>query len=245
VTETFEENVKQCSVSRMVNLPQNINLVVLYDLYIIKNLDIYLPEENISNRPHVNVLNDDTALYDSLKDNHKALALVAILSIHHHLDKITDKTIPKIARDFLKKISEGVKKTGIITDVIDGRPAFQHRTCAEYFTALCLCDHKLASQTFLRYHKFVLGYSVARQMVDRILASDNRLQLAVPNTDVGEVEKLLSRKESVCHRGHGGRTALHVAVSCWSPEIIRLLLERGADVIVSRHIAGFVCCGVW
>jgi hypothetical protein len=107
--------------------------------------DIYLPEEKIFDRPHVNVLNDDTALYDSFTDNHKTAALVAILS-RHHLDKLTVKYIPKIARDFLKKTSESVEKTGIITNVIDGRPVFQHRTCAGYFTARWLCNHKLASE---------------------------------------------------------------------------------------------------
>jgi hypothetical protein len=61
LAETFEENVK-CSVAIMANLPQNINLAVLYDLYINKKWDIYLPEEKISNRPYVNVLNDDAAL---------------------------------------------------------------------------------------------------------------------------------------------------------------------------------------
>lgn len=66
----------------------------------------------------MNVLNDDTDLYDSLTDNHKAAALVAILC-RHHLDKLTDKNMPKIARDFLKKLCEGEEKTGIITDVID------------------------------------------------------------------------------------------------------------------------------
>lgn len=71
-----------------------------------------------------------------------------------------------------------------------------------------------------------------------MLASDNRLHLAVPNTDVGEVEKLLSRKESVCYKGHGGRTALHIAVSCRSPEIIRLLLEHGADVMFPDTLLG-------
>jgi hypothetical protein len=181
----------------MTNVPQNINLVVLYDLYINKKWDIYLPEEKISNRPHVNALNDYTALYDSLTDNHKAVALVAILS-RHHLDKLTDKNTPKIARNFPKKVSEGADKTEIITNVIDGRPVFRHCTCAKYFAAWWLCDHKLASQTFLRDHIFVLWYGVVRKMVDRILASDNRLHLAVPNADVGEVEKLLSRKESMC-----------------------------------------------
>jgi hypothetical protein len=108
---------------------------VLYDLYTNKIWDIYLPEEKISDRPHVNMLNDNTALY-SRTDNHKAAALVAIL-YRHHLDKLTVKNIPTIARDFLKKTSKSVEKTEIITDVIDGRPVFQHRICAEYFAAPC------------------------------------------------------------------------------------------------------------
>jgi hypothetical protein len=140
----------------MANLPQNINLVVLYDLHIYMKWGIYLPVEKIYNRPHVNVLDDDTALYDSLTDKYKAVALMAILS-RHHLDKLTDKNIPKIARNFLKKVTEGVEKTGIITAVTNGRPVFRHRTCAEYFAGRWLRDHKLASQTFLRDHIFVLG----------------------------------------------------------------------------------------
>jgi hypothetical protein len=118
----------------MANVPQNINLVVLYDLHIYMQLGIYLPVEKIYNQPHVNVLDDDTALYDSFTDKHKAVALMAILS-RHHLDKLTDKNILKIARNFLKKISEGVEKTGIIADVTNGRPVFRHRTCAEYLAA--------------------------------------------------------------------------------------------------------------
>jgi len=62
LAETFEENVKQCSVSRMANRHQNIKLIVLYDLYINKTWDNFLPEEKISNRPHMNVLNEDTTL---------------------------------------------------------------------------------------------------------------------------------------------------------------------------------------
>lgn len=171
--------------------PTYINIVVLYDLYTNKIWDIYLHEEKFFDLPHVNVLNIDTVLYDSLTDNHKAAALVAILS-RHHLDKLTVKNIPKITKDFLKKTSESVEKTKLITDVIDGRPVFQHRTCAEYFAARCLCDQKLSSHSFVRDHIFLLGYGVARKIVDRILASDDRLHLTVPNAYVGEAEKFLS-----------------------------------------------------
>jgi ankyrin repeat protein len=44
------------------------------------------------------------------------------------------------------------------------------------------------------------------------------------------VERLLKTKESVTQKDHGGRTLLHIAVSCRSPELILLLLEHGADV---------------
>ena len=44
------------------------------------------------------------------------------------------------------------------------------------------------------------------------------------------VERLLKTKESITLKDHDGRTPLHIAVSCRGPELIRLLLEHGADV---------------
>jgi ankyrin repeat protein len=123
-----------------------------------------------------------------------------------------------------------LEKTGIISDVVDSRPVLYYHTLAEYLVARWLCDNIQTSQTFLRDHLFESGLSVARSMVDRILANNCTLHEAVLNSNMRHVAKLLKRKESITQEDVGGRTPLHVAVSCRKPDIIKLLLEHGEDV---------------
>ena len=81
---------------------------------------------------NVYVLNDDDALYDIFINNNKAAALMAILSTQH-LEKLSENNVPKKGSAFLNNIDQGLEKTGIVTDIIDGGPVFLHRTFAEYF----------------------------------------------------------------------------------------------------------------
>jgi hypothetical protein len=230
LAEGFEENLKQCSTSNTIELPENINLFMLYNLYVNKKWDIYLTDKKISDRTNVNVLTDDEALYDIFIDNHKAAALIAILSTHQ-IKKFNDKDILKKVSDFLQKIDQGLEKTGIITDIIEGRPVFLHRTFAEHFVARRLCDNFLDSQVFMRDHLFESGFGVVRSMMDRILADKFPLHEAVLNADIQHAAELLKKtKESIPQKDRGGRNPLHVAVSSRNPEIMRLLLEHEADV---------------
>jgi len=66
-------------------------------------------------------------------------------------------------------------------------------------------------------------------MVDRILADKYPLHKAVINYSLNQAEKPLGMKKSLTEKDRGARTSLHVAVRCRSPEIIKLLLEHGAD----------------
>jgi serine/threonine-protein phosphatase 6 regulatory ankyrin repeat subunit B len=82
----------------------------------------------------------------------------------------------------------------------------------------------------MRDHLFEPEFGVVRSMVDRILADKYVLHDGVLNSDMRHVAMLLQRKESITQKDRGGRTPLHLAVSCSSPELTGLLLEHGADV---------------
>jgi hypothetical protein len=185
--------------------------------------------EKKSDPTSVYALTDDKVLHKTFIDNHMAAALVAILS-SEQLEKLTDKTIKKKASAFLKDIEKDEEKTGLIINVIQERPDFQHRTLAEYFVARRLCRNISDSKTFMRDGLFESGFVALKSMVNRILADECPVHEAVLNSNVHLVTKLLRQKESISETDHGDRTPLHIAVSCSNTELIRLLLEHGADV---------------
>jgi hypothetical protein len=229
LAEMFEEYLQQYSTPATVELPEHINVVMLYERYVEKKWDIYLSDKKGSDRTNVMVLSDDLSLHKTFIDNHTAAALVAILSTQE-LEKFAEKTIAKKATDFLKNIEKGEDKTGLIINVIEERPVFQHRTLAEYFVARKLCDNVSASKTFMKDHLLESEFGAVRGMVDRILADKCPAHEAVLNSNVRLVMKLLRQKGSISEKDNGGRTPLHTAVSCSNTEIISLLLEHGADI---------------
>ena len=109
LAEMFEGYLKQYSTAATVELPEHINVVMLYDLYVEKKWDIYLSEKKGSDRTNVIVFTDDKALHKMFIDNHTAAAFVAILSTQQ-IEKFADKTITKEATDFLKNIEKARKR---------------------------------------------------------------------------------------------------------------------------------------
>jgi len=194
-----------------------------------RKCDIYISKKKLSDRTNLSVLTDDDTLYDVFIENHKAALLTEILSTQH-IAKFSDKNVLKNGSDLLQKIDQGLEKTGIIIDIIEGRHVFLHQTFTEYFVASLFYDNTMASQILMRDHLFEPGFGVVWSMVDRILANKCSLHQAVLKSNMPHVESLLKKKESITQKDRGGKTPLHVAVSCRSPEIIRLLLEHGADV---------------
>ena len=101
----------------------------------------------------MNVLTNDDSLYDIFIDNHKAAALMAILSTQH-VEKLNDKNVLKKGSDSLQKVDQGLEKTGIITDIIEGRLDFLHQTFAKYLVPRLFCDNAIATQILMRDHLF-------------------------------------------------------------------------------------------
>jgi len=119
IADMFKGSLKEYSTSAAVELPEHINTVMLYDLYVEKKWDIYLSDKKGSDRTKVMVHNDDVELHKCFMHNHMAAAFVAILSTQQ-LKKLNDKSIEEGAREFLKKIIAGLEKTGIVIEVIEG-----------------------------------------------------------------------------------------------------------------------------
>jgi hypothetical protein len=44
LADVFEDNLNECSTSRKLQLPEYINIVMLYELYLKEKWDIYLSE---------------------------------------------------------------------------------------------------------------------------------------------------------------------------------------------------------
>jgi hypothetical protein len=193
LAEMFERNVKEYSTSTTVDLPEQINIVMLYDLYVEKKWDIYLSEKKLSDRTNVMVHNDDVELHKSFTRNHRVAALVAVLSTQQ-LQKLTDKTNAEGAREFLSKIPEGIEKMGIIIKVIEERPIFQHSPLAEYLAARWLCDNFQHDQTFIRDHLFESGFHVVKNMVDTILADKYPLHATVLNSSLSSLQNAAKEK---------------------------------------------------
>jgi len=82
----------------------------------------------------------------------------------------------------------------------------------------------------MRDHLLESEYGTVRSMVDRILAVKCPVHEPVLNSNVRHVTNLLREKKYHSEKDHGGRTPLHIAVSCSNPEMIELLLEHGADL---------------
>jgi hypothetical protein len=242
MAEMFEENLEQCPTSRTAELPEYINIVMVYDLYLKRKWDIYLLDKKLSERTNVNMLTDDDFLHDIFIDNHKTAALMAILSTQH-IEELHDKNVLKVGKLFCHKIDQGLEKTGVINSVIEGQPVFQHRKFANYFVAMWLCDNFPASQTFMRDHLFESAFDEIRIMVDRILAFERPIHEAVLNLNMRSVAVLLERKEFITEKDRGGRTPLHLAVSCRRPEITTLLLELEADVSSVDTLMGLSSVG--
>ena len=222
LAEMFEEDL------RKKGLPQNINLLNLCDRYLNMKWNI-ISQRNLSDQTIVNVRTGNNKLHRIFIDNHTAVALMAILS-KTHLAELNDKEVMKRGSDFLHEIDEDLEKTGIITDINEGRPIFQNHIVPLYLVATYLCDNIHTSQTFMKDHIFESEFDEVRSMVDRILAGKYPIHEAVLNSNKQQVAKLLKMEKSVTQTDSEGRTPLHVAVSCRSPELVRLLLEHGADL---------------
>jgi hypothetical protein len=172
--------------SEAVEMPEHINILMLYEFYVKKKRDIYLSEKKLSDHTNMNVLTNDHALYDIFIDIHKAAALIAILSTHH-LEKLYDKDL--------------LKKRYIFSAENRPRPGenrynnWRNGRTTSFSTPL------------------EFGFGVVRILVDSTLAPKCPLHQAVFNSSKRYVARLLGKKGAITQEDRSRTPHMQSAVA--------------------------------
>jgi hypothetical protein len=111
----------------------NIKLLILYE-FVERKLHINLTEKQKADLTKPSVQYNYEYLKETLFNKFENCALVAILP-PTVLESLHDKKIEEEIQPFLDWVQAGKDKTGVVMNVVDGKPQFVHRTFAEFFTA--------------------------------------------------------------------------------------------------------------
>jgi hypothetical protein len=233
IASAFERNLETSLHSGIISLPNKLDVLELYDKCIEMKLHIYGTEKKREDPTKASVQNDSEILKKiSLENLEKCSLLVTLPS---ELNAISHEEIQSTIQPFVERFQVGKDNTGIVMNVVEGRPQFVHRTFAEYCTASWFSKNIESNRDILERVLFDSECPFVKDMLDRMLARGYPLHCAVLDWDTEAVEKLLNEGSDVNAVDNGGRTALHLiaAEECDRPtceEIINSLLRHGACV---------------
>jgi hypothetical protein len=197
-----------------------IDLVNLYETFVERKLHIYLTEKQKPDTTKPCLLNDHELLKQIYVENFEKCALGAILP-PPMLESLDSKNIEEEIQSFLDRVQAGKDKTGIVMNVVDGKPQFLHRTFAEYFTARWFSKNFKSNRSVLEHILFDPNYSFVTYMFDRILARGCPLHCAVLDRDTETFRTLLSEHSVVSAVDKEGRNLLHLIAAARMSESAR------------------------
>jgi hypothetical protein len=189
-------------------LTRDIDIVCLYDNFFERKLPIYLAEAKGVDITNDIVLDSHERLKESFLEEFEKCALIATLPPSMlkslHIEETEEEIQP-----FLGKVETVKDKTGVVMNVVDGKPHFVHSSFAEYLTSRWLSKNFEFNRSVLENILFDPEYGFVRDMFDRILAKDCPMHCAALEWDDGRFETLLQS----CDIGavdKGGRTVMHI-----------------------------------
>jgi ankyrin repeat protein len=205
---TVYERDKETSL-KSDGLWPDIDIVHLYEAFFDKKLHIYLTEKEKPDITKPSVLGSHKYRKQKLLEDFEKCALVAILP-SDILKSLHDNEIEEEIQSFLEAVQAGEDKTGIVMNVVNGKPQFVHRTFAEFFTARWFSRKFKLNRSVLEDILFDRGYRFMRDVFDRMLAKDCPLHCAVLGKNVINFRKLLAEGNNVDAVDKGDRTVLHI-----------------------------------
>ena len=158
-------------------------------------------------------------------------ALVAILP-PSMLKSLHNKKIEEEIKSFLDKMQAGENKTGIVMNVVNGKPQFVHRTFAEFFTARWFSRNFKDNRSVMEKILFDREFRVIADMFNSMLARPSPLHCSMLNRDKERMEKLLKEGGDVNAVDKGGRSVTHIIATCllMDSDIIKLILRYKASL---------------
>ena len=226
-----EEAIKLCS-GEDIRLPENFNVIDLFQKFTEKKCVIYMSEKNAMDCSKPKAKRDKK----SYVEKHMILALKSLFSPSKfkHLLKVGNISSFENTEEFLQ--NGGAEQFGMITEIIDGKPRFIHRVFAEYFAAKWFAENFSKCKGFISNILFKSTYEVTRNMFDQMLAEESEIHKAVFNNDVRNLEEILKEEHKANFADKGGRIALHLAASYNSTVMQTLLSVPGADTTVVDEV---------
>jgi len=183
--------------------------VHLYEVFVEKKLHIYLTEKQKADETNPSVLDEHEYSTQKYLEDFEKCALVGILS-SCMLESLHNKKIEEEIQLFLGMVQGGKHKTGIVMNVVEGKPQFVHRTFAEFFTARWFSRNFEFNRSVLEDILFDRAYRFTRDMFDRMLAKDSPLHRAVLEKNMMNFRRLVVKGYNVNDLDKGGRTVLHI-----------------------------------
>jgi ankyrin repeat protein len=139
-------------------------------------------------------------------------ALVAILP-PPMLKSLHNKKIEAKIQTFLGDVQAGKDKTGIVMNVVDGKPQFVHRTFEAYFAARWFSRNFESNRSVMEHILFDPEFNFVRDMFDGMLARLSPLHCAVLELEEKRFETLLEEGCDSNAVDEGGRTVVHITAT--------------------------------
>jgi hypothetical protein len=208
IANALELMVERNLKSGDFNVPKKIDLIHLYDRFIEMIIRIQEKEKKREFLTKATVQDDHELLMEKYLANlEKCSLLVAVPSA---VNSLNDETIEQTTEPFTRNFQAGNDKTGVVMNVVEGKPQFVHRTFAEYFTARWFSKNFESNRSVLENILFDRSYVFVRNVFDRILTKGCPLHNAVLDGDTEAVETLLKEGSDVNYVDKGCRTVMHL-----------------------------------
>ncbi|XP_046416962.1 uncharacterized protein LOC124177987 [Neodiprion fabricii] len=219
--------------------PERINMITLYKRFVERKYGILCNEKDKEDHSRLGSKKRSEKFFETVLESHQLLAMKTLLNGKDlSMLRVSRRDIKK-AEDLIIDINDGNERTGIVTQIVDGKPQYIHRTIMEYFVATYLINVlKYAEEDKdcpnRKLRTFILKQILTQPEYDIIRAFFNDLLNEVHAT----YDVCHWKAEPDDYSNENRRTLFHIAAMEGNHQIMRFFLVRlGKNTRTRQQIA--------